>query len=259
MPRKAMSKKTRFEVFKRDSFRCQYCGAEAPTVLLQVDHIDPVADGGTNDIANLVTSCAACNAGKSDRRLDDNSAIAKSKAQLDELQQRREQLELMMEWKRGLVDLSNETLDQVNDYFGERTGESAQTPAAKEYLRKIIKKFGASEVIDAIDSGIQSYLQFDKSDKPTHESVTRLWTMLSGICRVTRESKNDPDARELYYIRGIMRKRFGNINPWLAMKLMREARAAGISLATLRELAFENSYWREWEESINDLILAGGE
>ena len=28
--RKTISKKTRFEVFKRDSFKCQYCGASAP-------------------------------------------------------------------------------------------------------------------------------------------------------------------------------------------------------------------------------------
>ena len=53
--RKSISKKNRFEVFKRDSFTCQYCGASAPDVLLEVDHIKPVASGGTNDILNLIT------------------------------------------------------------------------------------------------------------------------------------------------------------------------------------------------------------
>lgn len=37
--RKPISKTLRFEVFKRDSFKCQYCGAEAPNVLLHIDHI----------------------------------------------------------------------------------------------------------------------------------------------------------------------------------------------------------------------------
>ena len=40
--RKGISKKTRFDVFKRDSFTCQYCGKSAPDVVLQVDHINPV-------------------------------------------------------------------------------------------------------------------------------------------------------------------------------------------------------------------------
>lgn len=46
MARKAISKKTRFEVFKRDRFTCQYCGATPPGVLLHIDHIHPVAEGG---------------------------------------------------------------------------------------------------------------------------------------------------------------------------------------------------------------------
>ncbi|MFX5785200.1 HNH endonuclease, partial [Acinetobacter baumannii] len=44
--RKNISTKTRFEVFKRDSFKCQYCGRCAPEVILHVDHIHPVSKGG---------------------------------------------------------------------------------------------------------------------------------------------------------------------------------------------------------------------
>lgn len=60
----AISKKVRFEVFKRDGFKCQYCGRSAPDVILHVDHINPVSNGGNNDIMNLVTSCSECNLGK---------------------------------------------------------------------------------------------------------------------------------------------------------------------------------------------------
>jgi 5-methylcytosine-specific restriction endonuclease McrA len=48
----AISKKIRFEVFKRDSFICQYCGRSAPNVTLEVDHIEPISKGGTDDILN---------------------------------------------------------------------------------------------------------------------------------------------------------------------------------------------------------------
>ena len=70
--RKTIGDKLRFEVFKRDQFKCQYCGKAAPDVVLNVDHINPVSKGGENDILNLVTSCEDCNSGKSDRLLSDN-------------------------------------------------------------------------------------------------------------------------------------------------------------------------------------------
>ncbi|MER5699644.1 HNH endonuclease [Streptomyces mirabilis] len=61
----AVSRRKRFEVLRRDSFRCRYCGAGAARVELEVDHVTPVALGGTDDLDNLVTSCAPCNEGKS--------------------------------------------------------------------------------------------------------------------------------------------------------------------------------------------------
>lgn len=62
--RKPISKKVRFEVFKRDGFTCQYCGAHPPDVILEVDHIIPVVGGGADTEENLVTSCFSCNRGK---------------------------------------------------------------------------------------------------------------------------------------------------------------------------------------------------
>lgn len=62
--RKSLTKRTRFVVFKRDDFTCQYCGRKAPDVVLHVDHIDPVCNGGSNRMGNLVTSCQDCNLGK---------------------------------------------------------------------------------------------------------------------------------------------------------------------------------------------------
>lgn len=62
--RTPISKKIRFDVFKRDAFTCQYCGGHPPAMVLEVDHIDPVANGGGNDIDNLITACFNCNRGK---------------------------------------------------------------------------------------------------------------------------------------------------------------------------------------------------
>lgn len=63
--RKAVPKRVRYEVLRRDGFRCRYCGGEAPDVKLTVDHVMPVVLGGADDPTNLVTACRDCNAGKS--------------------------------------------------------------------------------------------------------------------------------------------------------------------------------------------------
>jgi 5-methylcytosine-specific restriction endonuclease McrA len=59
-----VTKRTRYEVLRRDNHTCRYCGGAAPDTTLTVDHVTPVALGGTDDPANLVAACRDCNAGK---------------------------------------------------------------------------------------------------------------------------------------------------------------------------------------------------
>lgn len=69
--RKAISKRLRYEVLKRDGHRCRYCGATAEDEKLTVDHVIPVALGGATDPTNLVTACSPCNNGKTSTNPDD--------------------------------------------------------------------------------------------------------------------------------------------------------------------------------------------
>ncbi len=60
----------RYEVLKRDGFRCVKCGrspAIETEVILHIDHIHPWAKGGETTIENLQTLCSKCNLGKSDK------------------------------------------------------------------------------------------------------------------------------------------------------------------------------------------------
>lgn len=65
--RVGLSPRTRWEVLERDGRRCRYCGANAPDTILHVDHVKSKKDGGTDDLANLVTACQDCNLGKGAR------------------------------------------------------------------------------------------------------------------------------------------------------------------------------------------------
>lgn len=70
MGREYIPSKLRFEILERDKFTCRYCGAKAPDVSLQLDHIRPVCLGGDNRKSNLITSCSSCNNAKGFGKLD---------------------------------------------------------------------------------------------------------------------------------------------------------------------------------------------
>jgi len=66
--REKITPTVRHEVFKRDGFKCKLCGLTSDSgKSLVVDHIIPVAKGGTNSERNLQTLCDSCNAGKGAR------------------------------------------------------------------------------------------------------------------------------------------------------------------------------------------------
>lgn len=62
--RSEMTLKLRYTILKRDNFCCVMCGRRPPDVDLCVDHITPVAKGGSNSEKNLRTLCTDCNLGK---------------------------------------------------------------------------------------------------------------------------------------------------------------------------------------------------
>ena len=58
---------TRFNVFLRDRFACQYCGDALPAERLTFDHVVPRVRGGRTSWTNVVTACEPCNLSKGHR------------------------------------------------------------------------------------------------------------------------------------------------------------------------------------------------
>lgn len=190
--RKPISKKTRFEVFKRDRFTCQYCGRMSPDVILEVDHIKPVAEGGTNKMLNLITSCRDCNRGKGKIRLSDDTELKKQQKELQELADKREQLKMMMEWRMELSNLEEEEIDHISDYLYSKTGHSLAQPGRVQAMG-LLKQFGFNEVLDAIDIAIAQYYKGDI------KSCAKAWEKVGGICynrRKKKEEEQNGDTQE---------------------------------------------------------------
>lgn len=190
-----LTKKTRFEVFKRDKFTCQYCGEKAPDVVLHVDHVQPKSKRGSDDPLNLVTTCMECNLGKGARELSDGSAIEKQRAQLDRLQERRNQLEMMLEWQRSLIDIEEEEVRRAGDFWCELSWWGGINAHGDKRLRGWIREYGMNVVLVAMRTAAVDYIERD-DDGATIESTELAFNKVQGICYLTERADDGPHPED---------------------------------------------------------------
>ena len=174
--RKPIGKKKRFEVFKRDKFTCQYCGRTAPSVILEVDHLKPVAEGGNNGMMNLITSCRECNRGKGKTLLTDNVEVRKQQKQILELAEKREQMEMLIQWRDELNEYENLQAEELNKRI-KQLSDWECSDHGKNELKKLIRRFSFVEVMDAIDISYTMY--YEDGDR---RSWNKSFDKIGGVC-----------------------------------------------------------------------------
>lgn len=139
-----IGKTKRFEIFKRDGFACQYCGATPPSVVLEVDHIEAVASGGTNDDGNLITACFDCNRGKAARDLTvAPEALADRAARIAEAEGQLAAYRAVM--RQAEARAEDDAWEVIDALFG--TAETTKARFAS--VRAFLKRLDLFEVKDA--------------------------------------------------------------------------------------------------------------
>jgi hypothetical protein len=168
--RKALSAKARFEIFKRDAFTCQYCGSHPPAVILHVDHVVPVAEGGTNVDTNLVTSCERCNLGKGATSLQLIPASLSSRAAV--VAEREKQLrgysEIMESQRQRIERDACRVVAVMNECFGTKGIRRDWFISVTRFVDRI----GVHQCLQAVDLAC--------SKRPWSEP--KAFTYFCGIC-----------------------------------------------------------------------------
>lgn len=198
--RKAIGKRVRFEVLKRDAFTCQYCGKSAPDVILHIDHIKPVSKGGNNGMLNLVTSCQGCNSGKSNVELSDDSAVKKQQSQLKSMAEKNEQIKMMIEWRESIINAEELLVDSVVERVNTLMVDYSLVDHGVMSVRKAIKKHGYQLVLDCIE---KTY-----SNCSSHEDFSN--KALKGLPYIGKVISEQ--SKSISYIKGILRNRFSNFS-----------------------------------------------
>jgi len=244
--RKPLSKSVRFEVFKRDRFTCQYCGAKAPDVVLHVDHIHPVSEGGSNDIMNLVAACASCNGGKGARLLADSSAVERQRRQIEEMQERREQLEMMLLWRDAEQSQFEDAVNIVDERLLARTGW-ALSENSRLAIRRLLKRYSIAEVLAGLDEAIDRHAVFSKG-AATRRSASEVIGKIRAYTAYAKRAAENPDIAKLAYIQGILRNRTGDKYARFLTEL-ESIRQWGVPLEVMEDAAKRaddfSDYWND--------------
>jgi hypothetical protein len=147
--REVISKRTRFDVFKRDGFVCQYCGRHPPDVMLEIDHVIPICQSGDNAESNLLTSCCDCNRGKAGNSLKLVPPTLAEKA--EEIRAREEQLAAYREVIEVRLDRIEDDLFRV----AEKLKPGSKTDGVLRIWVPTIKNFNTllplHEVLEAAE------------------------------------------------------------------------------------------------------------
>ncbi len=153
---------------------------------------------------------------------------------MEELQDRREQLEMMMEWKEGLRGLNQDILDRLCDFWHKLALGYIVNDNSQQNIKKWLRKFSLDEIMSAMDIAAESYLKFNDNGSVTSESWEEAFAKIPGICRVEQDSKENPDLKDIYYIRGIARNRCGYFDNHKALDWLKAARSWDIEIDELK-------------------------
>ena len=147
--RNPISKKLRFEIFKRDGFSCKYCNAKPPNVSLEIDHIVPVSKGGNNSQDNLITACFDCNRGKSANILGcvTENMEEKTKRKKIALKQYKDYLKIISDINTQ-IEKDIDSVEKVFEAFfeGYSFGQSFRLS-----VKGFIEKLGVSECVNSME------------------------------------------------------------------------------------------------------------
>ena len=148
------------KVFRKDGYRCRMCGASKEDgIELTIDHIIPLAAGGTNDLDNLQTLCRECNENKANLILPSgleidietkqnelkllNDLLAQEESKLSNNLDPDQKIDILFnikQLKEKQIPLVESELKELNNQFNEEQRKLNAEKREKEKREKLFKK-----------------------------------------------------------------------------------------------------------------------
>jgi len=154
----AVTKRTRFEVLRRDNHQCRYCGATADDAPLTVDHVVPTALGGADDPGNLVAACRDCNAGKTSTSPDASVIEDVSAAQM----MWADQLRIALGTAGVEAENAKAYRDDFREHWDRYTNSSGPLPLPRGWISTVDYWMGLRVPISVLENAIDIAMDKDQ-------------------------------------------------------------------------------------------------
>lgn len=97
-------------------------------------------------------------------------------------------------------------------------------------------------------------MDWESEEEASSESWNRAFDSVPGIIRTKRKEGEKPYLRDLYYIRGILRKRLSYVNERNCIDLLERVVIAGADVESLKELAKQATSWSRFTDVIFEFL-----
>lgn len=169
----AISQRLRYEILRRDGFRCRYCGLAPSESELHIDHVIPEVLGGQTEPSNLVAACLECNQGKASSSPSESSVADVAQAAMiwrDVIRRAADEFRL----ERTGVDRDCAEFDTVWRQWHPVSDEARDIPRSEDWEQSIKRYLRSGLEIDDLIEFIPLAMQ-------SQANVERKWSYFCGI------------------------------------------------------------------------------
>ncbi|MBN1406916.1 MAG: hypothetical protein JW956_03965 [Calditrichaceae bacterium] len=246
-------KRIKYEIFEKDSFKCQSCGMGAPVVTLQLIRIqDTLQNDKWLDTAFLSTSCKICEKKKSGA---DEKNMQNVFMSIDELEERLQQLKMLINWRKGMLNIRKQQLNKIIIYWEHKIAGFETSNAQKKYLAAYISKYSCDEIQSAMDMAIDKFIKYDDDGNLDQSSILTAFSKIPEICQTKTEIINAHESDGLQRIHNQLKQTInGFFDPNRASQWLNYARSWEVPIDDLFKMASSVKSWTEFSIQVDKMV-----
>jgi hypothetical protein len=187
------------------------------------------------------------------------AGFASRSEQTRAIEERRAQLEMVIEWREEIVGLQDEAVDALDRRIVARTGLSMDEEY-RQRMRRWVRHYGLAVVFEALEDAFDQMLEW-RDGVVLLASWERAFASIPQVVELRQVARDKPYFREFIYICGLLRRRLPYLNELRCLRLMEDGLGAGASIEAMKAFARTVKSWTAFrkglEEFINDYGRSG--
>lgn len=153
---------------------------------------------------------------------------------------------MLVEWKNELLSLENEQLNYFCDFLCSLTGISLND-LGKSSVRKWIKQFGFSEVIESCQISVDQYFDTDNFSGTKNKT----FDYIPRICNVRKRQETDPSIKDRNQIKYLINNKFKMYNQQRVSIFLNAVVLEKTSAENVKELVDSSRNWSDFWHNVN--------